>query len=512
MIILMMRKGQQEQDITTDPLLDDTDEAMSEINQKFQSYYIISCDQVYYWSLILLSGCSLLVNLLILGIFIRFRDKLFSRDGTFNRNFNNIARHHNQLLLSMVFGDLLVSLLGLLLGFLLKTGQVRDIYKLAGTIPLFGFMFVSIFSLAFLTIDRAVAGNCPLHYNLVVTDFRIKTILVISWIVPLLITITGMVTYIVIDADTELKIRACILVIFLLIAFAVLVISNGMLIIRLRRMTRKRFQSVKYGTRSLAEIHNPFCGKKRSIYKFEMQASWPEKSDSNTSPKLTRLIKTNYKKSSSVVSQHTCSVREEQINRNDGIDEVRPRGQSDLSMFKCSNCSMTHNSINTTVHQRSMHCEHRPKDTNPKTSVTKTKKTSNQRETFPPCTVSIKRIDKDIKRNYQNTFKSRSSVKITGRRERKMTIMCICVTMVFFICWLPLVGYRFSYVIGRYESIVWLRRFTFCLALFNSFLNPCIYFLVRKDFRNLLWKWWARHFEKLDICHNSFKKQSSLSN
>ena len=70
--------------------------------------------------------------------------------------------------------------------------------------------------------------------------------------------------------------------------------------------------------------------------------------------------------------------------------------------------------------------------------------------------------------------------------DRKITILCIWVILVFVVCWLPLLSYRISYVMGRKTVIPWLRRLSECLVLSNSLLNPCVYFLMRRDFRKLL--------------------------
>ena len=96
-----------------------------------------------------------------------------------------------------------------------------------------------------------------------------------------------------------------------------------------------------------------------------------------------------------------------------------------------------------------------------------------------------------VKVSVQTSFNSSGGTdrpKLSNRSvpDNKMTTVCICIIVVFVICWLPLVGYRFSYVVGRTTKIVWYRRLTQCLAIANSLFNPFIYFLVRNDFRELL--------------------------
>ena len=89
---------------------------------------------------------------------------------------------------------------------------------------------------------------------------------------------------------------------------------------------------------------------------------------------------------------------------------------------------------------------------------------------------TLKKPDKTILRKRDRHF---------NYREKKMTIICVCNVIAFLITWLPLVGYGFSEMIGRTIPDVWFVRLGFSLALINSILNPCIYFLVRRDFRSL---------------------------
>ena len=394
-------------------------------------------DLVYHLSLIIMNGFSFGLNLLVVVIFLRYRQKLLygyriSRRG---RKTGITALNHNKLLFSMACGDLLVSMLGISFGFLLKSNQPPDIYKLYGTIPLFGTMFVSIFSLSSLTIDRVIAGTRPLYYVTVMSNFRIKATLAVSWIVPIIITIIETVVYLKTDAHIELKTRACILVVIFAIGFAVLIISNWLLITKVD-LSRRRLAHSFSG--SLTSFCNPAYEKGSELHR-NKEKSYEAFSELNAS-KLRPMWKTD-------ANQRQCShSREIAFLSNGNISKLR-------------NCSTSQ----SYVHKSGQ--SNRQKDTNPN---------------------SVKAVS--LKFNKSSDKGRLRSPSLMSNRERKMTIMCVCITAVYFICWSPLAGYRFSYVIGRYESIPWFRRLTFCLALVNSLLNPCIYFLVRRDFRVLLWK------------------------
>ena len=91
---------------------------------------------------------------------------------------------------------------------------------------------------------------------------------------------------------------------------------------------------------------------------------------------------------------------------------------------------------------------------------------------------------KDKWNNCERRFRNRLYISSLNR-EKLVTILCICIVITFVIFWSPLIGYRFSYVLGRLKSIVWYRRTSFLFALANSLINPFMYFLIRKDFRGL---------------------------
>ena len=79
-----------------------------------------------------------------------------------------------------------------------------------------------------------------------------------------------------------------------------------------------------------------------------------------------------------------------------------------------------------------------------------------------------------------NTTLHRNLVKIFSDSK-----ICIWMTIVFIICWLPMIVWYIGWDPSRLTTV-----FTICMSLStsNSFLNPIIYLLKRKNFRKRFWK------------------------
>ena len=185
----------------------------------------------YYWCITGISILSFLVNMLVSAIFFRFRKKFWLRESRL------LAENHNKLLLSLTLADLFVSFSGILSGVLLLTKQDILIYKIFGTIPLFGSMFISIFSLTLLTMDRLLAVKRPLQYDSLMNHKTMLTLVFSCWIIPIFITI-GQCLLILIsnrNYNLELDVRASLLGLFFVTGFLVLVVSNGILFFSLRK-------------------------------------------------------------------------------------------------------------------------------------------------------------------------------------------------------------------------------------------------------------------------------------
>ena len=129
----------------------------------------------------------------------------------------------------MAIGDLLVGTTGTVTGVLLKTNQTKVVYKLLGILPLFGSMFVSIFSLGIMTLDRLIAVKYSLHYHRKMTTRRTMVLIAVSWLIPALLTVIEGVILLQEDSYTELKVRSVILGVFFTFGSLSLSVSNGIL-------------------------------------------------------------------------------------------------------------------------------------------------------------------------------------------------------------------------------------------------------------------------------------------
>ena len=113
------------------------------------------------------------------------------------------------------------------------------------------------------------------------------------------------------------------------------------------------------------------------------------------------------------------------------------------------------------------------------------------RKTSFPLQSSLLSTKSDQKGNHKGyddftTQNKQKCKKLPSRRDIKASTLCIWITVAFVVCWIPLTGYRLSYIMGRTNKIFWLRRLGLCLASANSLVNPIIYFMKRKDFQRYL--------------------------
>lgn len=78
-------------------------------------------------------------------------------------------------------------------------------------------------------------------------------------------------------------------------------------------------------------------------------------------------------------------------------------------------------------------------------------------------------------------------------RKRKGTMSCVLVVVVFFICWLPRIGYNLFFLAGKPQlaSLTYVKISLFFL-LFQSSLNPFIYSFYRTEFRQAAYELLSR--------------------
>ncbi len=174
------------------------------------------------WSLIIINSSSVLLNTLVAKMLISFRNKFLQSTS-------------NRILLSLTIADAFVSCFGFSSGITLLTGQSMTVYKIAGLLPLFGSMFVSMTSLAILTTDRLMALKLALLYRSDIYMKQVTRVIMLSWLIPFAITIIHIMIYIYTDSITELRIRGATLVAFFITATVTLAVTNSILVMSLKK-------------------------------------------------------------------------------------------------------------------------------------------------------------------------------------------------------------------------------------------------------------------------------------
>ena len=445
----------------------------------------------------------------------------------------------------MVIADLLVGLVGVWTGVMLKTDQDRDVYKLAGLIPLFGTMNVSIFSLVFLTFDRLLAIKYPFRYDSLMTHSRVVKLIAVSWIIPVIATIIQSIIYVMTDGNFELKVRNATLTAIFLTGFVVLSVSNIMLLLQVRQQ-RRRFATMKVTPLKLE------FSRKDQTHSVGEEARFRVASDPGTrgcvtttnQPCVTSPLKTDLNKRFAFdngaydramsckgsktfnnpfafdnrafeqVTPNTCSktlsnvasldISEANDTTNSGgkrrytvslpfnkaYEFRKVNGEADTkSKDDIRPLELDLNSNNST---EDMSDDKFPRNDSTSSILTnssedeesKTQKSELSNQSNVPITVRPMNNKKVLPALAKSYLKLKS--KSQNIKDRKISVMCIWIVLLFLLCWLPLICYRFSFVVGRTQTVPWFRRLSQCFALSNSLLNPFLYFLMRTDFRQML--------------------------
>ncbi len=80
--------------------------------------------------------------------------------------------------------------------------------------------------------------------------------------------------------------------------------------------------------------------------------------------------------------------------------------------------------------------------------------------------------------------KRQKRLKITLSKEKRSLILCSFIVCSFMICWGPVTVFFAGKIMRQhYVTTDFMLYISNCLILFNSLLNPCIYFALRNDLR-----------------------------
>ena len=400
----------------------------------------------------------------------------------------------------------------------MKTGQDRLIYKLFGTIPMTGVMITSLLSLVFMTIDQLVGIKFPYRYNDYLNCSRVTKIIGLTWIFPVFFTVAQILVYVKTDSRTELRARNFILTICFLAGFIILIISNYNLL----QVVRAQHHG-KLATKDGKQQNLPSCSPRKDNGKLVKRITCkhcpkvPAECKKYLSPDA--ALGQDKRHSICLPVQQPLANDQSTINRytssscSDMRLDARDADDQQLCFSVKPTCHHSHNaSCNsgnsenrsvpsvTSLTNLKIQCRlsvnhnlHNSDISGNSSVLNSASLTNSTTHSKLPVNYDSLSTSSNLQYKIQNRLrKSSGSIPaITPsssklRIEKRIRIMCIWIIIVFLMCWLPHIGYRFSHFVGRKASIRWFRRLTQCLALSNSLMNPCMYFLLRSDFRQML--------------------------
>ena len=185
---------------------------------------------IYLPCLLIINGFTILINLLVVIMFIRFKKEL-------------LKVNSNKFLFSLAIADSLVGLFGVIgsyIHYLYHKDLIdEDIVGLCGLLPIFVSFFMSISSLIIITFDRLIVVVYALRYHSIMTDFRANLLICITWLMVPVILITQGAIYLGLSISLELKVRTYQLTTFFIIGTTVLSFGNIKLHFVIRRKKEK---------------------------------------------------------------------------------------------------------------------------------------------------------------------------------------------------------------------------------------------------------------------------------
>lgn len=208
---------------------------------------------MYYWTAFLLIGIAIVtVNTVVIITFSRFKSKI-------------LHQKNNRILLSLAFADTFVGIFSVTFAVSMLARQKQDVYKSLGNIPLFGSMFMSIFSLILLTFDRLFAIMQPLRYQSIVTGKRLRISFISCWLLSLLLLMQQYILYYCFSSRLELKVRGSLLVVCFFLGAAVLAIANCCLFIAIRKQKEKQKVNCTNQQNTTENVSNKISGSRKQF-------------------------------------------------------------------------------------------------------------------------------------------------------------------------------------------------------------------------------------------------------
>ena len=168
---------------------------------------------IYYASMVVINGASIVLNFALLVMFLVYRKEL-------------LTNAHNKVLLAMLFSSLFIGITGTASWLLVVLGADTEVYKLIGMIPMFSFFIASIMILCILTFDQLVAVKYPLRYSAIVTARKIHTAIFFAFGLALAFASAQISIHKFEGSNKELEIRGLVFTVIFIIGMLTLLIAN----------------------------------------------------------------------------------------------------------------------------------------------------------------------------------------------------------------------------------------------------------------------------------------------
>ena len=489
--------------------------------------------------LIIINGLALILNLLVIIPFLRYRRIL-------------LEGINNMFLFSMALADFFVGAFGILAHLLMYlfrvSGEVKsmDTWKLLGVLPFFGSAFMSVFSIGIMTADRLISVQNALRYYTIMSKFRAKMMIVLSWFTTAIIIIVQGMIYLRVSPETELTARLYVLPAVVMIGGTFLVIANAKLYLiinsKLRRISTITNKKTGCGsnqtatTTSMSAASDAVKLKTRSLSKQNSQKTTTIEMNNQFSSTHISKEKLNTTMTTSSLlkirghsSEQNCDIPKKRrttlvLNNQDSSINIDKEKSTTTTTAANSVQINGHSSEESGDVPKTMTSEEEMMTV--RQMITQNESVQNGKEISTLTTALTSENCMSIKprlNSYQNdcelmTTGETNSIKITtssgteskrkvnsvnsksqrkSRNDRICSIsvhkssICIWMTALFVISWGPLTIYFLVCAITRSKGTTNLDTVSIGLASANSFFNPIVYFAKRENFRRYFLKFYG---------------------